>query len=129
MGAGMNGMDDLETLFRAARTDRPAPSDDLMARVLADAAALQPKAAAPAPRRVAAPAPSRARTGFFAGLAALFGGGGVLAGMGTAAVAGLFLGFAQPAPVSALTAAWGGSAADSSAYDLTSGIDALFAEE
>lgn len=125
MGAGMNGMDDLETLFRAARTDRPAPSDDLMARVLADAAALQPKAAAPAPRRAAAPA----RTGFFAGLAALFGGGGVLAGMGTAAVAGLFLGFAQPAPVSALTAAWAGSATDSSAYDLTSGIDALFAEE
>ena len=45
------------------------------------------------------------------------------------AAAGLFLGFAQPAPVSALTAAWAGGSADSSAYDLTSGIDALFAEE
>jgi hypothetical protein len=121
-------MDDLETLFRTARSERPEPSGDLMARVLADAAALQPvPAALPAARR-----PPRAEAGgggFLAGLAALFGGGGVLAGMGSAAAMALLVGFVQPAPVSALTAAWGGTTTTTAAYDLTSGFDALLAEE
>lgn len=127
MGAGMNGMDDLDDLFAAARADRPRPSDALMARVLADAAALQPEPALPARPRPAAPA---APGGFWAALSALFGGGGVLAGMGTAAAAGLFLGFAQPAPVAALTAALSaGTTTTTDALDLTSGIDALLAEQ
>lgn len=123
MGAGMSGMDDLETLFRTARSERPEPSGDLTARVLADAAALQPgRAARQQPR-------GRAGGGFLAALAALFGGGGVLAGMGSAAAMALLLGFVQPAPVSALTAAWGGDTTTTAAYDLTSGIDALLSEE
>ena len=35
---------DLELWFSASRTHTPDPSDDLMARVLADAAMLQPEA-------------------------------------------------------------------------------------
>ena len=73
-------MDDLDALFAASRaTDQP-PSEALMTRVLADAALMQPEAAP-----VVRIAPQRA--GVWAGLAALFGGGGVLAGLGSVAMA------------------------------------------
>lgn len=60
-----------------------------MARVLADALAEQPL-------RVAVPA---RRRGWLAALADAFGGFGGLAGVGGAAMAGVVLGFVQPAPV------------------------------
>ncbi|MEZ5796329.1 MAG: dihydroorotate dehydrogenase [Paracoccaceae bacterium] len=88
----MNDTDDLELLFAAARADAPRPSPALMARVLADAYDAQP--AAPAPVAVTAPTPWWSRA--MAALSASFGGGGVLAGLGTAAVAGVFLGYASP---------------------------------
>lgn len=123
MGAGMMGNNDLDDLFAAALADGPVPSGDLVARVLADAAALQPGLAAPA--RAVAP-----RRSLLAALAAMFGGGPVLAGMGSAAVASLLLGFAQPAPVSALTAMMGGQATTAApALDVATGIDALISEE
>jgi hypothetical protein len=86
--------DDLEQLFAQAAVQRAVPSDGLITRIQADAAALQPKA------RVAAVAPSR---GWLSGVADWFGGGMSLAGMSAAALAGLFLGIAQPVPVVALT--------------------------
>ncbi|MFT4151751.1 MAG: dihydroorotate dehydrogenase [Paracoccaceae bacterium] len=97
----MAGQDDLDldALFATARRAAPAPSDGLFDRVLADARTHQPQAR---PLRTAAPAPRR---GMWSMLSALFGGGGVLAGMGSAMVAGLALGLLQPAPVSALTTA------------------------
>lgn len=61
-----------------------------MARVLADALAEQPTRAA---------VPVRRRRGLFARLADAFGGFGGLASVGGAAVAGVVLGFVQPAPV------------------------------
>jgi hypothetical protein len=87
-------MDDLDALFAGAKSAAMQPSDALMARVLADAEAQQPRAV---PRN--APAPAR---GFFAGLAAFFGGAGALAGVGSAALAGLFIGFVQPTEISAM---------------------------
>ncbi len=90
---------ELDDLFATARTARPRPSEDLMARVLADAYAAQP---APAPAPAARPAAPPAR-GFWAGLAEVFGGAGVLAGLGSTAVAGVWLGYADPAGLDWLT--------------------------
>lgn len=97
----MPGKDDLDldALFAAARRDLPMPSDDLFARVLADARAHQPDAV-----QSARGAPPRHR--LWSTFSSLFGGGGALAGMGTAMAAGLALGLFQPAPVSALTTAF-----------------------
>ena len=117
----MNGLNDLDDLFAAARGQAAQPSEALLARVMADAEALQPQT----PSAPCSPAP----LGFWAGFAAMFAGGGAMAGMGTAAVvAGLFLGIVQPAPVAALTDALGVSALDAS-YDFLPGIDPLIAEE
>ena len=117
----MNGMNDLDDLFAEARRQAVPPSAGLVARVMADAEALQPRPAALSP----APAPRS----FWAGFAGFFAGAGAMAGMGTAAVAaGLFLGIAQPAPVAALTDALGVTATDTS-YDFLPGIDPLIDEE
>jgi len=86
----MQRPDDLDDLFAAARDQAPAPSDALMARVLADALAEQP---APRP---ATPVVVVARAGVLSRLASVFGGMGALAGMGTAAAAGLLIGYVQP---------------------------------
>lgn len=86
--------DDLDDLFAAARSRPVVPSEALMARVLADAMAAQPR-----PVAVQTAAPARRRGGWLAGFADVFGGFGALAGVGGAAVAGLVLGFVQPATV------------------------------
>lgn len=112
--------DDLDALFAQAGT-AVQPGGDLVARVLADAARVQPQPAVL--RRTEPP-----RLGFLAGLAALFGGGGALAGLGSAAAAGLFIGFVQPSSVTALADAWSGETQLDS-VDLLPGIDALLAEE
>ena len=117
----MTGLNDLDDLFAAAQGQGAQPSAALLARVMADAEALQPQGRS-------APRPSAPR-GFWAGIGAIFAGGGMMAGMGTAAaVAGLFLGFVQPAPVAALTEALGVGALETS-YDFLPGIDPLIAEE
>lgn len=89
---------DLDDLLAAARADRPTPSPALMARVIADADRLQPR-----PALRAAPA-ARSRPGFLAVLAEAFGGRGALAGMAAATLAGVWVGAAQPAAFSVLTA-------------------------
>jgi hypothetical protein len=85
---------DLESLFVAARAERPSPSAGLTARITADADAAQAGfrsvPVAVKPRR-------------WAGWIAAMGGNSVLAGLATATLAGLWLGFAQPAPVLTLT--------------------------
>lgn len=120
--AVMTGMDDLDDLFATARKAAPVPPADLVARVLEDARQAQPRPVAPLR---AAPSPGG---GLWGALAGLFGGGGVLAGMGTAAVAGLFMGFAMPDQVLALTDVLA-SSADAAAIEMVPGIDALIAEE
>lgn len=81
-------MDDLDALFASAKSAPMQPSEALMSRVLFDAEALQPR-----PPARSTPAPNR---GVLASLAAVFGGIGGLAGVGSAALAGLFIGFVQP---------------------------------
>jgi hypothetical protein len=77
----------LERLFAAGRSGPPA-GDDLVARILAGAAA-EVRAA---PRQPAAPA----RRGVMATLVGLIGGWPAMAGMASAAAAGVWLGFSSP---------------------------------
>ena len=124
-------MHDLDLLFATAKAQDAAmmPSDDLMARVLADAAREQPRSPVrPKVWPTAAPANSTPQAGFWPCLAALFGGGGVVAGLATAAVAGLYLGFAPPAAMLQLTTAVIGTSGLES-VDLMPGVDALLSEE
>lgn len=90
--------DDLDDLLAQAARRPAVPSEALMERVLADALALQP--AAPALRPAPAPRP-----GLFARLAGVFGGPPALAGLGTAAIFGLALGYLSPTTLNYLTGA------------------------
>jgi hypothetical protein len=118
---GQNGpaRDALDDLFAEARRTTQPPSEALMARVLADAIEAQPKA-------VVAVAPASVRgPGVWSRLAALFGGAGALAGMGTAAMAGLFIGFVQPEGLSVLGDAVLGTPLET--VELVSSVDTLLA--
>lgn len=86
--------DDLDRLLAAAAQRPIVPSEALMERVLEDALRLQP----------VTPRPSvRPRPGLIARLAGLFGGAPALAGLGTAAVFGLVLGYYSPTTLDYLT--------------------------
>lgn len=111
--------DDLDDLFAAARADRPQPSDALMQRVLDDALALQPRPEPLAPPRAPAPRP-----GLFARLSQAFGGGPALAGVFSAAVAGLVLGYLDPMTYDYLT----GGLTGAEAVDLFPTTDFLSSE-
>jgi hypothetical protein len=83
----------LEHVFTAARNVSQAPpGDELMARVLADAAAEQP-------RSDTAPATPRRRPMPRLNLAALLGGWRGAAGLSAATLAGLWIGISPPAPL------------------------------
>lgn len=86
----------------AARPARPSPA--LMDKVLADALALQPHPVAPGWH----PAPA-VGGGLLARLSALFGGGPVLAGVCSAAVVGVALGYLNPATMGVLTGGLAGT--------------------
>ncbi len=111
--------DDLDDLFAAARSEAlPVPAG-LMARVISDAEAERWRGDllnSPQPRV------RHQASGLLARLAGLFGGAGALAGMLTATVAGFWLGFAQPVPMSAVLT---GVSAE---IDMMPGIDALLDE-
>ncbi|WP_241557828.1 dihydroorotate dehydrogenase [Falsirhodobacter deserti] len=89
--------DDLDDLFATARQRPPEPSAGLLARVLHDAEGVQDAQARP----LRSPYRRRHRL-----LALVLGSAGAAAGMATAAVAGVWIGFAQPEAVSSVTAAW-----------------------
>ena len=94
--------DDLDGFFAAARAAGPEPSEALVARVLADAEAAMPRAAVPTP----AAAPRRRR--WLAAAAALFGGGPMAAGLASAVVAGVAIGYAGPVTSDGLAGAVSG---------------------
>jgi len=86
--------DMLEDLFADARGLTPAPSDDLMARVIADADAAQPRATA-----ASAPQP-----GLWARMMDAIGGWPAVSGLAAATIAGVWVGVAPPSSVEDLTA-------------------------
>lgn len=96
--------DDLDDLLAAAARRPAMPSEMLMERVLADALALQPR---PAQLR-----PAPARPGLLARMMAALGGPPALAGLGTAAVFGVALGYLSPTTLDYLT----GSSADAAEF-------------
>ena len=90
---------EIEALFEAVRRTRPEPPDDLLARILADAAAVAAEREAPGP------APER--VGWRDWLGAL-GGWPVVGGLVASTVAGLWIGAAQPSGLSDLVSdLWG----------------------
>jgi hypothetical protein len=117
----MQGRDDLDDLFAQARSAGPVPSEALMARVLADALAEQPKPVVAVPVAVVRP------EGLWSRLAALFGGAGALAGIGSAAAAGLFIGYVQPSGLSTLGEAVLGTPLET--VELMPDVDGLLAGE
>lgn len=86
----------LEDVFAAARDEAPMPSEALLGRIMADADDVTRA------RDAARVAPVR-RRGAFAAIAAAIGGWPALAGMATAAGAGVWIGVAQPPALSTLT--------------------------
>ncbi len=78
----------LEAFFEAGREEVPELSDSFMAALLQDAAQVQPQTVPLAPKRAARP--------FWKELVAQIGGWPALAGMATATVAGVWIGFAAP---------------------------------
>lgn len=113
---------DLDDLFAEARRQTSLDSGLLMARILEDAAALQPKQAVSLQRRSAP-----VKLGFWSQVALALGGKGVLAGLGTAAAAGVMLGFVQPASITSVTdLLFTQTPLDQ--VDLLPGIDAILTE-
>lgn len=86
---------DLDDLLAAARTHAPSPSPALLARILTDAEREQDR---PQPR----PAPRRRWTRL---LPLVLGSVGATAGMATAALAGVWIGYAQPETLTTVTSA------------------------
>lgn len=79
----------LDDLFATARGVAAEPGDDLMARILADAAAVQA-------RPVAAPTPAPVASGGWRGWLSAIGGWPAAGGMALATVAGVWIGVAPP---------------------------------
>ncbi|MEM7596993.1 MAG: hypothetical protein AAF382_04790 [Pseudomonadota bacterium] len=80
--------DPLEAEFAALKRVAEPPSDDLMARVMADADAVQAQILTPLPK---------ARVSALSRVMDVIGGWPTLAGMATAGMAGVWIGVAQPA--------------------------------
>jgi len=104
---------DLDDLLHAARTaPRPPAPAALTDRVLAEAQTLQPARGPRAGSALAAPF-LPVGPGLWQAVLDAIGGRRVLAGLSTAALAGLWLGLAAPAPVAALTdSVWPGQGLD-----------------
>lgn len=117
---------DLDDLLAARAQTMPAAvpvPDALMARILADAAREQPRPVALAPQRAA---PQRLT--LWQAISDMFGGAGVLAGLATAACAGVYLGAVQPDAITSVTLALsGGSVVEQ--LDFMPSIDWLLIEE
>jgi len=85
---------ELDVFFAAAKENVPTPNQDLMARVMADAAALQPQNAGFAPV---------AKPGVWESFLDMIGGWPALSGVAAAGVAGVWLGVAPPVSLEQLT--------------------------
>ncbi len=109
----------LDAYFDAGRKAVTMPSGDLMARVLADAEAHQPKSSAPAPV---------AQTGLFATLWSAIGGWPTLAGMATATLVGVWIGISPPAGLEQIATGVLGGSEDAYLVDLLPAFGDEFGE-
>lgn len=83
-----------EMFLAVGREARVKPTSDLMARIMVDALAEMPTKEAPVARR---------GVGLRARVVSLFGGWGSMGGLVAATLAGVWIGFAAPGPLAALT--------------------------
>ncbi|MCR8725449.1 hypothetical protein [Frigidibacter sp. ROC022] len=88
--------DQLDAFFRVGREDGAALPEGLFARIMADAEAEATRPGSVALASAAPAAETAPRVGLLAGLLAAIGGWPAMAGMASAAMAGLWLGFASP---------------------------------
>jgi len=117
---------DLDLGFAALRAAPPMPPDTLRLRVLADAATAQGRPAAV--RQAGAPA----SPGAFAGLWRAMGGWGAGAGLATATLAGLAIGFGAPDVIPDVTGTAGSGDVDLAVWlwpDVGAMLDGLSAAE
>ena len=119
----MQDKDSLDDLFAEARKDTPAPGDDLVARVLADARAVQDQnvGAVAGAGRINPPGRLRA-------ISDMIGGWPALTGMAAAGIAGLWIGVAPTAAIDDLRAQWLGQTSTVSflgEIDLIDGWEAI----
>jgi len=113
--------DDLEAFFDAAQDMTPPVSEGLMARVLDDALAVQAEGERQQTRR------SQDRP--FTGILSALGGWPAMAGLATAAVAGLWIGFSPALGVGeAMASALGSDGADLYLVDFSTGFEIAFEE-
>lgn len=113
---------DIDDLFAAARAQTPSASADLMAKVFADAVLHQPQPSVLPIRSV-----PQKRRGFWTEIIDALGGKGAVAGLGTAAVVGVMLGFVQPTSLATLTdTLFAQTPLDE--LDLIPGVDAILTE-
>jgi hypothetical protein len=123
MTNAMTGKDaELDQLLAGLGAVRPTVPDALMARILADAAAVQDVG-----QPAHAPMVHGPQGSLWARIAAAVGGGKGLAGLGTAALVGIVLGFLQPAPIADLSSTVWGQTVDVS-VDLLPDADDFLAE-
>ncbi len=97
--------DDLDAVFAAARKTAPEPSAALLARIEADAlrVAAERQPGTGAARGRATPPARHRRAGIWQGISAALGGRGAVAGLLSATLAGLWLGFSPPQGLATLT--------------------------
>lgn len=115
----------LDTMFEAGRAQAPEPSAALLARVMedamAEAEARRARASAPVSRRRRS-----GRLGMLGGLVAALGGWPSMAGLATAGVVGIWLGYAAPAGLDAVTTAMLGGGYEPA--DLMTSLDTFLQE-
>ncbi len=125
MAENSDDFDGLEAFFAAGRAQGPATVPDalpdaLMARILADAAAVQAAAARPVTRPATA-----ARPGLWRRLSETLGGRGALAGLLSATLAGLWLGFSPPDQIAPLTRTVSQTVLGDNAATMLDGLDLI----
>ena len=111
---------ELDRLFAEATV--PTPSEALLARVMADADAVLNE------RRIAQTTVPVAPGGWFRSILTGIGGAPALAGLATATVAGIWIGYVQPGSVGDLTAEFGAAEASYDLGDFMPGFDAVLEE-
>ncbi len=119
---------DLDALFAEAAARPMEPGPDLTARILSDAAALQPKPQGFL-RPVVAEKPEGGFFGWALALNDVLGGGRALAGLSLAGITGLYLGVAQPDLLTTVTQALSGTVSTAEQLDLLPATGTLWTEE
>lgn len=106
--------DDLVALFAQARSADTSPSDDLMARILGDADAVQDGFT---------PVQTSENPGLWARMMDALGGWPSLSGLAAATVAGIWVGVAPPSAIEELTATVLGDEVNISLFSTDIGFD------